>query len=362
MLLNQLCRWLTRTKILFLIGCLLFALLWLLRGWLAGLWLTTVIGLTLLGLLFAALVIGAVFRKVCWKRQGSPKGYGSVGHPWTPTKKIPSHTYKQPDPMIYSQGYLMSKGLAVTWDNPDIQLFESGLPVSSNDLQPNRKYRLRARIWNGSMEAPAVNMLVKFFYLSFGIGGQRNYIGQTFVDVPVRGAPGHPAFTEIDWVTPTAPGHYCLQAELVWPDDSNPDNNLGQENISVKKLNSPNATFVFPVRNEDPFARTIRLEADAYMIPSRKPCDEPREEEEHNLPSERIRAARQDAHRRERHPIPHGWAVEITPAQLELRPDETQAVTVKITSDGNPVTRQGINVNGFTGEVLIGGVTLYVHS
>lgn len=362
MLLNHLCRWLTRTKILFLVGCLLFILLWFLRGWLVSLWLITVIGLIVLGLLFAALVIGAVLRKVCWKGQGSPKGFGSVGHPWTPAKKIPSHTYKRPDPMIYSQGYLMSKGLAVTWDNPDIQLFDNGLQVSSSDLRPNWNYRLHARIWNGSMEAPAVHMLVKFFYLSFGIGIQRNYIGQTFVDVPVKGAVGHPAFAEIDWMTPSAPGHYCLQAELVWPDDANPDNNLGQENVSVKKLNSPNAIFVFPVRNDAPFARTIRTEVDAYMIPSRKPCDESRGKGEHNLPLERIHAKWQAMHRRELYPIPHGWRVEITPSEFALRPDETQAVTVKITSDDGPVTRQAINVNAFVGKELIGGVTLYVHS
>lgn len=362
MFFDRLCRWLARTRILFLFGCLLCVLIWLLREWLAGLWLTTVIGLILLGLLFAALVIGAVFRKACWKRQGSPKGRGSVGHPWTPTKKIPSHTYKRPDPMIYSQSYLTSKGLAVTWDNPDIQLFDNGLLVSSNDLQPNRAYRLRVRIWNGSTEAPAVNMLVKFFYLSYGIGTQRNYIGQTFVDVPVKGAPGHPAFTEIGWTTPATPGHYCLQAELVWPDDANPDNNLGQENVNVKKLNSPNATFAFSVRNEAPFVKTIHLEADAYMIPPRKPCGEPRGEEGHDLPLERIRAERQAAHLRESYPIPHGWGVEITPVEFELQHDETQAVTVKITSDGNPIARQAINVNAFASDELVGGVTLYVRS
>lgn len=256
----------------------------------------------------------------------------------------------------------MSKGLAVTWDNPDIQLFDNGLQVSSNDLQPNRKYRLRVRIWNGSTEAPVVHMLVKFFYLSFGIGIQRNYIGQTFVDVPVKGASGHPAFTAIDWITPASPGHYCLQSELVWPDDANPSNNLGQENVNVKKLNSPNATFAFPLRNDSPFARTIRLEADAYMIPQRKPCDESRGKDGHIQPPERIRAEREAAHRRELYPIPQGWVVEITPAELELHPDQTQAVTVKITSDGNPIVNQAINVNAFAGAELVGGVTLYVHS
>ncbi|MBV8895300.1 MAG: hypothetical protein JO051_02230, partial [Acidobacteriaceae bacterium] len=30
---------------------------------------------------------------------------------------IPKHIYRRPDPLIYSQQYLMSQGLAVTWNN-----------------------------------------------------------------------------------------------------------------------------------------------------------------------------------------------------------------------------------------------------
>ena len=45
--------------------------------------------------------------------------------------------------MIYSQYYLMSKGLAVTWDNPDIQLFDGAKAVSSSGLTPGQTYRSR---------------------------------------------------------------------------------------------------------------------------------------------------------------------------------------------------------------------------
>src|SRR5258706_185950 len=53
---------------------------------------------------------------------------------------IPPFIYKRPDPLIYSQTYLLAQGLAVTWDNPDIQLYAIGpsgglTPVSSNDLK-----------------------------------------------------------------------------------------------------------------------------------------------------------------------------------------------------------------------------------
>jgi hypothetical protein len=349
-------------RVVFLLGCLLLFVLWLLRRWLAGFWLLALIVLVVLGLLFAAMVLTAILRKLCWKSQGSPKGFGSAGHPWNPVITIPSHTYKRPDPMIYSQGYLMSRGLAVTWDNPDVQLLDNGAPVPSHSLQANRMYRVQARIWNGSTEAAAVNMLVRFYYLSFGIGAQRHYIGQSFVDVPVKGAAGLPAVVGYDWMTPATPGHYCLQVELDWPDDENPANNLGQENLDVKQLNSPQAAFTFPVRNDSPRARTIRLEADAYMMPGRLPCRPRNEGGSSGRDPDQVRSERQARHRRELYPVPHGWQVEITPAELALGPAETQNVTVRITSDGSPVTRQAINVNAFAGDELVGGVTMYVHS
>src|SRR5262245_7504474 len=71
---------------------------------------------------------------------------------------VPPSVYKRADPLIYSQQYLMEQGLAVTWDNPDIQLFENGVPVSSNTLKPNTKYEIDATIYNNSLDAPAVGM------------------------------------------------------------------------------------------------------------------------------------------------------------------------------------------------------------
>jgi hypothetical protein len=38
---------------------------------------------------------------------------------------IPSGVYLQPDASIYSQQYLMSLGMAVTWDNPDVKLTDA---------------------------------------------------------------------------------------------------------------------------------------------------------------------------------------------------------------------------------------------
>jgi hypothetical protein len=190
-----------------------------------------------------------------------------------PCLTIPPHTYKRPDPLIYSQSYLLAQGLAVTWDNPDLQLYLAGVPVASTDLVADTDYQVVARIWNGSMVAPAVNLPVSFSFRDAGIGTPPVALGTTHVNLPVNGAPGHPAFAQKPWRTPAVPGHYCLQVLLQWPDDANPDNNLGQENTLVGKLNSPHAQFQFPVRNEALRPRTLRLEVDAYRLAPAPLCD-----------------------------------------------------------------------------------------
>src|SRR5438270_9418987 len=57
----------------------------------------------------------------------------------------------QPDPYIYSQWWLFSRGLAFTWDNPDFSILDpkNGLPVDNHDLKPNTKYVVRTLIHNG---------------------------------------------------------------------------------------------------------------------------------------------------------------------------------------------------------------------
>jgi len=331
--------------------------LYLLPEWLWSLFLLYLGALVLLGLIGGMRFARAILRKLCWKLSADPKGSGSAGHPSSRGIDVPPHTYKRPDPMIYSQYYLLSKGLAVTWDNPDIQLFDAGgVAVPSHGLAPGTTYEIRARIWNGSTDAPAINVLVRFYYLSFGAGTVRNYIGETYVDVPVKGSPQGPAAAHMSWTTPTS-GHYCIQVELIWIDDANPLNNLGQENVDVKKLNSPNAVFTFALRNTSPRARAITLRADAYAIPTRLPC------------SEMSRAGgRGELHLYARHrlasyPIPAGWIVEFPGgSEFTLREGELRDVLVNITAIDSFVGTQPINVNAFDGLELVGGVTLYVHS
>ncbi len=354
-----LCGFKNRPGWLVALALALLLLLFLLREWLWGLFLLYLAALVLLGLIGGMRLAQAILRKLCWKVGADPKGAGSKGHPASRGIDIPPHTYKRPDPMIYSQYYLMSKGLAVTWDNPDIQLFDnSGAAVPSHGLSPLTPYEIRARIWNGSTDAPAINVLVRFYYLSFGAGTVRHYIGEMYVDVPVKGSPLGPAVASMGWTTPAA-GHFCIQAELHWIDDANPLNNLGQENVDIKKLNSPNATFTFAVRNTSARARVLMLRADGYAMPAKQRCADVQRPGGRRDPA----IAARDPYARHRptsHPVPAGWTVEF-PGELALRPGEQRDIAVKITAVDGFTGTQPINVNALDGNDLVGGVTLYVH-
>jgi hypothetical protein len=284
--------------------------------------------------------------------------------------------YRRPDPLLYAQYYLMSMGLAVTWDNPDIQLFEPGsagpqslgAPVSSSALLPNHLYRVRVRVWNGSYDAPAVGLPVHLSYLSFGIGTTSTPVATRLVDLGVKGSPKHPAFAVFDWRSPGA-GHFCLQAFLDWSDDANPDNNLGQENVQVGAAHSP-ANFSFAVRNQGAARRRFVLEPDAYRLPELEPCEEmPSPRGMTRLAESRARWERARLkHGAGASPVPDGWTVRIEPAQLVLGAEEERDVTVSVDIPAaigvSPAT---LNVNAFalredSGRDLVGGVTLRVET
>jgi hypothetical protein len=284
---------------------------------------------------------------------------------------IPKTIYKRPDPLIYSQKYLMSKGLAVTWDNPDITLFRNGLPVPSSELVADTDYEVRATVWNGSAEAPAINMAVDFSFLTFGIGTTSTGIGRPHIDLPVKGAAGHPATATMTWHTPAAPGHYCLQVKLVWGDDANPDNNLGQENTIVGVAHSP-AVFEFPVQNETERVTSVTLEADTYTLSDPVDCQDvingrvqiPGRETGTGAPltQKELCTALASLHRKDAFPVPADWKVEIGPPAFDLMPHQSRSVTVRVTPPDTFVNgTRAFNVNAYDKDhKLIGGVTLYV--
>jgi len=287
---------------------------------------------------------------------------------------VPPAVYRRADPLIYSQHYLLEQGLAVTWNNPDIQLFENGVPVPSSALKPGTDYEIDARIWNNSLDAPAVGLHVQFEYQSFGVGATLTPIGTQLVDLPVKGAPGHPAHARQKWITPQNTGHYCIKVRLVWADDANPKNNLGQENTNVVAAASP-AVFKFPVRNGDTISKRVRMVADAYRIPKKMDCDRKpgkgRSDKEH--PGHRIRGTFIPPSERQadwtlarvRHdpaafPVPPDWSVVIEPQAFQLDAGHTRDVTVTITPPAAFRGERPFNVNALHGDDLLGGVTLIV--
>lgn len=286
--------------------------------------------------------------------------------------------HKRPDPLIYAQYYLMKMGLAVTWDNPDIQLFEPdpmapnglGAPVASSALQPDHRYRVQVRVWNGSYDAPAVGLPVHLSYLSFGVATASTPIGTRHVDLGVKGSVHSPAFAHFDWRTPGA-GHYCLQARLEWADDANPDNNLGQENVEVGELHSP-AEFDFALRNDASVRRRFVIEADAYQLPTLAPCgsvEEPAMVKRGQSRLAESRALWEQTRANQAYglfPVPAAWRVTIVPAEVSMAPGEERQIHVAI-EPTEPAARlpMTFNVHAFALDEagkrgLAGGVTLQV--
>lgn len=266
---------------------------------------------------------------------------------------VPIHdpAYKKPDPLIYSQLFLMQQGLAVTWDNPDIALFHDGNPVPSSELKKDTDYEIVARVWNNSTDAPVAMLPVVFSFLSFGIGVVSHAIGTATVNLGVKGGPNHPAFAKMKWRTPEV-GHYCIQVFLDWFDDANPNNNLGQENTQVGEAHSP-SDFLFLLGNRTRERQIFRFEVDSYQLPRVPFCDERKDDRRERPPPQ---------HDRHHFPVPAGWQVEINPQTPALAPAEEKSIAVRITPPPGFAGRQVFNVNAFHQEGFAGGVTLYVTS
>jgi hypothetical protein len=254
--------------------------------------------------------------------------------------------------MIYDQYYLTSLGLAVTWDNPDIQLYRNGSPVPSSQLIAGTTYEVVAQIWNNSTDAPVVGMPVTFSFLEFGVGTVSVPVGTTQIDLGVKGGPDSPAYAKMLWTTPATPGHYCVQVQLQPVDDTNKLNNVGQENTDVAGAHSP-AVFTLTLRNNTDQPRTYRFETDAYVPGTPDPCDETRD-------AAKDRGARMARHKKGVQPVPAGWQVKIEPPGPSLVPGQSIPITVSATPPPGFVGEQPLNVNAFHQKGFAGGVTLKV--
>jgi hypothetical protein len=282
---------------------------------------------------------------------------------------VPPSVHVRADPMIYDQYYLMSQGLGVTWDNPDIQLFDmGGNPAAGDDLIPDTDYKVVVRVWNNSYDLPAPSLPVFLSFLSFGIGTSSTSVGVTPTNLGVKGSAQCPAFADFLWHTPAIPGHYCLQAFLLWTDDANPFNNLGQKNTQVGKLKSP-ATFTIPVHNQATVERRFEIEADMYKLPKLPACGEQRPPSREKGRFAESRARWAEALRTQSYgmfPVTPDWKVKISPNTFDLGPGASTTIAVSIEpASGAFKSRQAFNIHGFaspaTGpRTMAGGVTLLV--
>ena len=288
-----------------------------------------------------------LLKRCCGRRH---KGKVPSRHRCVP---INNPAFVRPDPMIYDQYYLTSLGLAVTWDNPDIQLYLNGTPVSSSLLLPGTTYEVVAQIWNNSIDAPVVGMPVAFSFLEFGVGTTSVPIGSTQIDLGVKGGPNCPAYAAMLWTTPTTPGHYCIQVLLQPADDTNTQNNLGQENTNVGTAHSP-AIFTFTLRNDTDKQQTYNFAVDAYVPGTPDPCGAT------NSPKDR--AARVARHRRGVQPVPPGWQITVVPETPTLDPDQSTVITITAAPPAGFTGNQVLNVNAFHAAGIAGGVTLTVQA
>lgn len=295
-------------------------------------------------------------------------GVGKGVPPRRPPSRAPSipishPAFKRPDPLIYDQYYLMSLGLAVSWQNPDITIYQGGVPVASAyDLAPNTTYEVIARIWNGSPDAVVSGLPVTFSYLSFGAQTQSHFIGATVVDLGVKGSAHCPAYAKMLWTTPATPGHYCIQVSFSWLDDSNPLNNLGQENTQVVQAASP-AQFTFDVANPARERRPFRFEYDTYAIPQPPPCND-RTGARNGFaapPPGTVPPAAAMRHRRADFPLPAGWTLSFDPPNPVVPAGGNATIAVTVTPPNTFHGTLPLNIHVFTDSQLTGGITVLVN-
>lgn len=279
----------------------------------------------------------------------------------------PSSMRPRPDPYIYSQEWLQTRGIAYIWDNPDFALYDAdGNMVDRMNLAPGRTYRVVVRIHNGSLLA-AVGTTVLLEVLEFGMGGVvTTGLGTATVDVSALGA----AETEFAWTTPANGGHNCLRARLSHPDDGNPLNNVGQHNTEVARPASPTRTSTFLLRNIAPGRRELRLEFDSYRLPRAPLHAHVRAQRNSPAYLRELRALNDRA----RHPVTPSLAMRITlqaqesavgaigrdPVSAVL--DAGAVVTVLFEAEPPAPGEPGeiVNIHAFDGPTLVGGVTIYV--
>jgi hypothetical protein len=201
---------------------------------------------------------------------------------------FPEPVMRRPDPSIYSQTYLASQGVPVTWNNPDIWMAKAATPnviePDSYHLEADTDYIVSVQAHNASIDL-ALGVKVRLLYRPWSFNSPDllpvdvNANGQEvvrFVNIAGMGS----VIAQFKWHTPPVPAgearHYCLQAHLSHPLDINLENNVGQENTNVHSANpghvAPGERIQVDVplfKLGDEAARVI-FRADAYAIDAKE--------------------------------------------------------------------------------------------
>jgi hypothetical protein len=221
-------------------------------------------------LLFLPYLLIWLFRllhKIIHGKFKEPETYEDVDCP-----KIPPENARRPDPCLYSQSYLASQGIAVTWDNPDIRLTTpNGVPVPPGPLQADTDYVVIGTIHNASFDA-ATGVVVRSYFRAWGV----DFDDRTPTEVDANGdaaqrivsiEPWGQRTASFSWHTPAAPGHFCVTIECFHPADKEPANNVGQENTDVVALAAnSSARVTIPFFNRRAREDEFWIDADAYAI------------------------------------------------------------------------------------------------
>ena len=190
---------------------------------------------------------------------------------------FPEDLMRRPDPCIYSQTYLQAQGLPVTWNNPDIWVARKATPniiePDSYHLEENTDYIVTVQAHNASTDL-AVGVRVRLVYRPWSfnspdlvpvqVDANGNEVFR-IVNIPPMGS----TVTTFAWRTPPVGpqgSHFCLQAILSHPLDTNGANNLGQENTVVIDTNGQSARVVVPLHNPARVAQRLTITATEYRI------------------------------------------------------------------------------------------------
>ena len=211
--------------------------------------------ITVLRILFLVLAILPAFLLRLWEWLCALLKRGNLypEESESPCGRVPESVVRRPDPCIYSQRLLQSQGLPVTWNNPDIWVARADDPTNiepdSYHLIEDTDYIVSVRAHNASTDA-AIGVRVRLNYRPWSFNSpdlvpvETDSNGDEVVQFVHIGPIPASAIAQFRWHTPKldadqAKKHFCLQASVYHPLDTNPDNNMGQENTNVWQSANP---------------------------------------------------------------------------------------------------------------------------